>query len=60
GLTLQSRIAYIPSPAGTLEFHLLTTGADMQEFKYALNSLMLTLRVGETGKLAFPELSDKL
>ena len=60
GLTLQSRIAFIPTVAGVMEFHLLTTGAEMKEFKYALNTLMLTVRVGETGKLALPELSDKL
>ncbi len=60
GLNLLSRIAFIPSPAGIIEFHLLTSAADMQEFKYALNTLMLTLRVAENGKLELPELSNKL
>ena len=59
-LTMQSRIAYLPTPAGVLEFFLLTSAADAREFRYALNSLMLTLRVGEKGKIALPQLSNKL
>lgn len=60
GLKLQSRLAFILTPAGILEFHLMTGGAEGEEFKYALNSLMLTLRVAENGKLELPELSNKL
>ena len=60
GLTLQSRLAFIPSPAGIIEFHLLTSATEVQEFRYALNSLMLTLRVAENGRLELPELSPKL
>ncbi|MFA6543071.1 MAG: hypothetical protein WCS99_01515 [Limisphaerales bacterium] len=60
GLGLQSRIAFISSPAGIIEFHLLTSGTEMQEFRYALNSLMLTLRFSENGRLELPELSNKL
>lgn len=60
GLNLQSRIAFILTPAGIIEFHLLTSAAEAEEFKYALNSLMLTLRVAENGKLELPELSNKL
>ena len=37
------------------------TGATAEEeFKDALNTLMLTLRVAENGKLELPELSNKL
>ncbi len=60
GLKLQSRLAFILTPAGILEFHLMTGVAEAEEFKYALNSLMLTLRVAENGKLELPELSNKL
>ena len=60
GLKLQSRLAFILTPAGILEFHLMTGAAEEDEFKYALNTLMLTLRVAENGKLELPELSNKL
>ncbi len=60
GLGLLSRIAFIPTPAGVMEFHLLTSAANMQEFKYALNSLMLTFRFAENGRLELPELLNKL
>lgn len=60
GLNLLSRIAFIPTQAGLVEFHLLTSATDMQEFKYALNSLMLTFRVAENGRLELPVLLNKL
>ncbi len=60
GFPLQSRIAFIPTPAGIVEFHLLTSAADKEEFTYALNSLMLTFRFGEKGRIELPEMSNKL
>ena len=60
GFTLQNRIAFIPTPAGLVEFHLLTSAADKEEFTYALNSLMLTFRLAVDGKLDLPALLDKL
>lgn len=60
GFSLQNRIAFILTPAGLVEFHLLTTAADKEEFTYALNSLMLTFRLAVNGKLDLPELSNKL
>lgn len=60
GFTLQSRTAFILTPAGLVEFHLLTSAADKEEFTYALNSMMLTFRFSVNGKLELPELSNKL
>lgn len=60
GFSLQSRIAFIPTPAGLVEFHLITNAADKEEFTYALNSLMLTFRFAVNGKLELPEMSNKL
>lgn len=60
GFPLQSRIAFIPTPAGIVEFHLLTSAADKEEFTYALNSLMLTFRFGAKGRIELPEMSNKL
>jgi hypothetical protein len=60
GFSLQNRIAFVLTPAGLVEFHLLTTAADKEEFTYALNSLMLTFRLAVNGKLDLPELSNKL
>lgn len=60
GRKLQSRLAFILTPAGILEFHLMTGATAEEEFKDALNTLMLTLRVAENGKLELPELSNKL
>jgi hypothetical protein len=60
GFSLQSRIAFIPTPAGLVEFHLITGAADKEEFTYALNSLMLTFRFTVDGKLELPEMSNKL
>lgn len=60
GFSLQSRIAFIPVPAGLVEFHLITSAADKEEFTYALNSLMLTFRFSVDGKLELPEMSNKL
>ena len=60
GLDLQNRIAFIPTPAGIVEFHLLTSAADKEEFTYALNSLMLTFRFAEDGRLELNQLSNKI
>lgn len=60
GLEVQSRIAFIPTPAGVVEFHLLTSAAVKEESFQALNSLMLTFRFGEKGKMELPALLDKL
>ncbi len=60
GLEVQSRIAFIPTPAGVVEFHLLTSPAVKEESFQALNSLMLTFRFGEKGKMELPALLDKL
>jgi len=60
GFPLQSRLAFIPTPAGVMEFHLLTSAADKEEFTYALNSLMLTFRFGVKGRIELPEMSNKL
>ncbi|MBI5801571.1 MAG: hypothetical protein HZA92_12735 [Verrucomicrobia bacterium] len=60
GFSLQNRVAYIPTPAGVVEFNLLTSAADKEEFTYALNSLMLTFRFSDKGKIELPELLDKL
>lgn len=60
GFPLQSRLAFIPTPAGIMEFHLLTSAADKEEFTHALNSLMLTFRFGEKGRIELPEMSNKL
>ncbi len=60
GLEVQSRIAFIPTPAGVVEFHLLTSAAVKEESFQALNSLMLTFRFAEKGKLELPALLDKL
>lgn len=60
GFNLQSRIAFILTPAGLVEFHLITSAADKEEFTYALNSLMLTFRFAVNGKLELPEMSNKL
>lgn len=60
GISLQSRVAFIPTPAGVVEFHLLTSAADKEEFTYALNSLMLTFRFSVNGKIELPEMSNKL
>ena len=59
GFLLQCRIAYIPTKAGTVEFYLLTSAADKEEFTHALNTLMLTFRFGEKGRIELPELSNK-
>ena len=60
GFPLQSRLAFIPTPAGVMEFHLLTSAADKEEFTHALNSLMLTFRFGERGRIELPEILDKI
>lgn len=60
GFPLQSRLAFIPTPAGVMEFHLLTSAADKEEFTHALNSLMLTFRFGEKGRIELPEILDKI
>lgn len=60
GFALHNRIAFIPTDAGLVEFHLLTTAAEKEEFTYALNSLMLTFRLAVGGKLDLPELSKDL
>lgn len=60
GFNLHSRIAFVPTRAGLVEFHLLAGAAELQESKYALNSLMLTFRVAENGRLELPELLNKL
>ncbi|MEQ2008493.1 MAG: hypothetical protein ABMA26_17070 [Limisphaerales bacterium] len=60
GLSLHSRIAFIPTPAGLIEFHLITSAAEKEEFTYALNSLMLTFRFAVNGRLELPEMSNKL
>lgn len=60
GLEVLSRIAFIPTPAGVVEFHLLTSAAVKEESFQALNSLMLTFRFGEKGKLELPALLEKL
>lgn len=60
GFPLQSRIAFIPMPAGLVEFHLLTSAEDKEEFTHALNSLMLTFRFGAKGRIELPEMSNRL
>jgi hypothetical protein len=60
GFKLQSRIAFIPTIAGLVEFHLLTSAAEKEESTYALNSLMLTFRCAANGRLELPEMSNKL
>jgi len=60
GFQLHSRIAFVPTPAGLVEFHLLASAAELLESKHALNSLMLTFRVAENGRLELPELLNKL
>jgi hypothetical protein len=60
GFTLQSRTAFILTPAGLVEFHLLTSATEKEEFTYALNSLMLTFRFAVNGRLELPELSNRL
>jgi hypothetical protein len=60
GFNLHSRIAFVLTRAGLVEFHLLAGAAELQESQYALNSLMLTFRVAENGKLELPELLNKL
>jgi len=59
GFQLQCRIAFIPTPAGIVEFYLLTSAADKDEFTHALNTLMLTFRFGSKGRIELPELSNK-
>lgn len=60
GFTLHNRVAFIPTAAGLVEFHLLTTAAEKEEFTHALNSLMLTFRLAVGGKLELPELLKDL
>ena len=54
-----ARVAYIPSPAGVLEFSLIATAGKFREGQYFLNSVMLTFRSNEGGKLEIVPLSDK-
>ncbi|MEN9574861.1 MAG: hypothetical protein RL514_2716 [Verrucomicrobiota bacterium] len=59
GFKLQNRIVFILMSSGVVEFNLLTSATDKEEFNHALNSLMLTFRFAENGKLELPELSNK-
>jgi hypothetical protein len=54
-----ARVAFIPSPAGVLEFSLVATDGNFKQGEYFLNSVMLTFRSNEGGKLDIAPLSDK-
>jgi hypothetical protein len=59
GTVQSARIAYIPSPAGILEFSVLSEPAKFTEGKSFFNFLLLTFRTNEHGKLETIVFSDK-
>lgn len=58
-ITQFTRVAFIPTAAGVLEFTLVTNAGKFTEGQYFLNSVMLTFRTNEGGKLHISPLSDK-
>jgi hypothetical protein len=59
GSAQSGRVAFIPSPAGVLEFSMASNPDTVRDGQYALNWMMLTFRSNEGGKLEINRLSDK-
>ncbi len=61
GVVRRSRVAFIPSAAGVLEFSLVCGVEQFSQAKNDLNSMMLTFRTGDSnGHLEISRLSDKI
>ena len=61
GTTRSSRVVYVPSSAGIMEFSLICDSSSFNESKYAFNALLLTFRASDaSGKLDITPLSNKL
>ncbi|MBI3877733.1 MAG: hypothetical protein HY300_17535 [Verrucomicrobia bacterium] len=60
GLSQRMRVAFIPTPAGVVEFNMLAGEDKFAEFHAAFNSLLLTFRAAAGGKLDIAPLSNKL
>jgi hypothetical protein len=58
-ITQFTRVAFIPSAAGVLEFSLVSNAGKFTEGQYFLSYVMLSFRTNEGGKLIISRLSDK-
>jgi len=59
GTEQTARIMFIPSPAGIIEFNLLTTSSKFSDGRSLLNSLLGSFHSNEGGKLEVTQRPDK-
>lgn len=59
GVAQSASVAFVPSPAGVLEFSLLSRPAKISEGQYFFSSLLLSFCSNEGGQLKITRLSDK-
>jgi len=60
GALQSARVAYIPVPAGILEFQLSTKPDHFRAATYKLNNVLLSFRASKDGKVEMMPLSNKL
>lgn len=60
GVGPRHRFVFLPALTGLVEFQASGDDASIEEARSALNSILLTFKVAENGKLDIAPISDKI